>query len=343
MRSWRSCSSWIEVTARTRVLTVPWTAQRAPLLPSTHRRWPFADRSALRPDQPSGHARPINAPSSKSRGRVPKTLPWSPPSGWCRTLRPSGCRCAAAGWPAVPGPALPPSGALRLRARRPVLPARGAVVELGVEVRVQVQRRFQFGQQRQAGLRLALQRAQHVQALDVAAAFPDRIERRLPVQARQHRLLDVAGAAQAFLRLVDEGRRALADPVLADGGGDARERGLARIVRRAVDRARDAHRQRDRRFGFDAPGRPARCASARARPGACRRCGDGARGASPAPAPCASPRPSRACSPAASASPSRGWWPRRGPSSPMRQRPGAGELDFATTRWTSRRACPSAA
>src|SRR3546814_8426343 len=63
---------------------------------------------------------------------------------------------------------------------------------------------FQFGQQRGAGLRLTRQRAQHVQALDVAAALPDRIQRRLPVQPRQDRFLDVASAAQAFLRLRSE-------------------------------------------------------------------------------------------------------------------------------------------
>src|SRR3546814_7016075 len=97
---------------------------------------------------------------------------------------------------------------------------------------------FQFGQQRGAGLRLTRQRAQHVQALDVAAALPDRIQRRLPVQPRQDRFLDVAGAAQAFLRLVDEGGRALADPVLADGGRDAREGCLARVTWRSVELGR---------------------------------------------------------------------------------------------------------
>jgi len=57
---------------------------------------------------------------------------------------------------------------------------------------------LEFGEERVAAFGFAPQRAQHVQALDVAAAFPDRIERRLPVQPRQDRFLDVAGAAVAL-------------------------------------------------------------------------------------------------------------------------------------------------
>ena len=66
--------------------------------------------------------------------------------------------------------------------------------------------------------RRARQRAQHVEADDVARALPDRRERRLAVQARHARLLDVAGAAEALERLERVVRGALAGPVLADRG-----------------------------------------------------------------------------------------------------------------------------
>ena len=112
-------------------------------------------------------------------------------------------------------------------------------------------RRPQFLPQPRSGFRLLRQCAQHVQALDVAAAFPDRVERRLPVQARQNRFLDVAVAAEAFLRFVDERRGALADPVFADRGGDPRKRSFRLVVWRGIDCPRDAHREDQRRFGFD--------------------------------------------------------------------------------------------
>ena len=111
--------------------------------------------------------------------------------------------------------------------------------------------RPQFRQHRCAGRRFATERTQHVEALDVAAAFPDRIERRLPVEPRQDGFLHVAGAAQAFLRLVDEGRRALADPVLADGGGDAGEGRFGRVAWPRVHGTRDAHGQRRGSLRFD--------------------------------------------------------------------------------------------
>ncbi len=64
--------------------------------------------------------------------------------------------------------------------------------------------------------RRARQRAQHVEAHHVARALPDRGQRRLAVQARHPRLLDVAVAAEALERLERVVRGALARPVLAD-------------------------------------------------------------------------------------------------------------------------------
>src|SRR5690606_3208635 len=98
--------------------------------------------------------------------------------------------------------------------------------DLAIEIGVRALGREQLGEERLACLRFFAQRTQHVEALDVAAAFPDRVQRRLSVETRQIALLDIAGAAEAFLRLVDERRAALADPVLADRGGHARERSL---------------------------------------------------------------------------------------------------------------------
>ncbi len=52
----------------------------------------------------------------------------------------------------------------------------------------------------------------HIERHDVARAFPDRVDRRLAVKPRQHAVLDVAVAAEALHRLVDQRRRGLADP-----------------------------------------------------------------------------------------------------------------------------------
>src|SRR5699024_88504 len=54
--------------------------------------------------------------------------------------------------------------------------------------------------------------AEHVEALHVARAFPDGVQRCLAVEARQNRLLDIAVSAEALLRLVDRCGGALADP-----------------------------------------------------------------------------------------------------------------------------------
>ena len=63
------------------------------------------------------------------------------------------------------------------------------------------------------GLRFARQRTEHVEAHHIAGAFPDRIDRRLPVMPRQNALFHVTIATEAFHRLIEKARRALADPV----------------------------------------------------------------------------------------------------------------------------------
>ena len=75
-----------------------------------------------------------------------------------------------------------------------------------------------------------LERAQHVERVDVAGALPDRVERALAEEARQLRLLDVAVAAEALERLRDERRRPLADPELRDRGREPPERPVGLVV-----------------------------------------------------------------------------------------------------------------
>ena len=110
-------------------------------------------------------------------------------------------------------------------------------------------------------LGLAGQRPEDVEGVDVAGALPDRVERRLAVEERHLRLLDVAVAAEALERLGGHGGRALADPELGERERDPAERRLvARSSRRgrrrrppAGARARSPPRTRRR-------GRPARSA-----------------------------------------------------------------------------------
>ena len=71
----------------------------------------------------------------------------------------------------------------------------------------------QIGQRRAGGLGIASKGAQHVEAHDVARALPDRIDRRLAIKPRQREVLDVAVAAEALHRLVDQRRGGLAHPV----------------------------------------------------------------------------------------------------------------------------------
>ena len=84
-----------------------------------------------------------------------------------------------------------------------------------------------------AGLAFVRERAQHVEAHHVAGAFPDRVDRRLAIEPRQHALLDIAVAAEALHRLVDEGRARSCRPRYFTAGGEQpRPRRFARIVPR---------------------------------------------------------------------------------------------------------------
>jgi hypothetical protein len=101
----------------------------------------------------------------------------------------------------------------------------------------------------QCRLRLTRERPQHIEAHHIARAFPDRIDRGFPVMPRQNALLHIAVAAEAFHRLVEKTRRALADPVFDRGRQKPHVGRFARIVRRLVERTAQPHHQRDR--GFD--------------------------------------------------------------------------------------------
>ena len=168
-----------------------------------------------------------------------------------------------------------------------------------------------------------------VEADDVARPLPDREQRRLPVDARQHRLLDVAVAADALERLGRVRRAALADPVLRrPRWRSARTRPRAASPRGApVVGTREAQRRHGRGLGLDAEvGEDVR-ASAAARRAACRRRAGARRGGSPARPPRASGPRCRARSRAACGRPSRGSSGRRGPPrrraapTPRRARP----------------------
>ena len=128
-----------------------------------------------------------------------------------------------------------------------------------VEARVGALRLLDLGQEHLERAGRTCQGAQHVEAHDVARALPDRGQRRLAVEARHPRLLDVAGAAEALERLEGVVRRALARPVLADRSGQALEQlRVARvlagvgILARFVVGAGQAHRQGGRRLGLHA-------------------------------------------------------------------------------------------
>ena len=89
-------------------------------------------------------------------------------------------------------------------------------------------------------------RPQDVEALDVAAALPDRVQRALAEEARHPRLLDVAVAAEALEALAGVGRGPLRDPVLEHRVGDPLQALRLRVARyRFVVGAGQAHR-RDR-------------------------------------------------------------------------------------------------
>src|SRR5262245_16021109 len=103
-------------------------------------------------------------------------------------------------------------------------------VEVGVEAAVGAAGfpdLVEQGFERLGGL---LDRAQDVQALDVPRALPDRVERRLAVEAGQRPLLDVAVPAQALEGLRGVRRGALRHPVFEDPGQQTLERRGTRVA-----------------------------------------------------------------------------------------------------------------
>ena len=180
------------------------------------------------------------------------------PAGTAPCFRPRDARASRAS----PGPRTAPRA--RARARPGARRRRCASRDLGEEHLERARR--------------ARQRAQHVEAHDVARALPDRGERRLAVEARHARLLDVAVAAEALQRLERVVGGALARPVLADGRRQALEQLRVGVV---LARLRIACAPRRRRAPGASParspprtrgtGRRARCASAAGRSAPCRR------------------------------------------------------------------------
>ena len=206
-------------------------------------------------------------------------------AGACRT-RSAACSASA-------------SCSTRWRARPPPRPARAAPASAG---RISQASSLSIGAARLVELRQQhassasgsrAMRAQHVQADDVARTLPDRVDRRLAVEPRQDRFLDVAVAAEAFERLGDDRRRALADPVLGDRASrGGRSPPPPRRLGAAVEGARQRASPGRSRPRLRARGRPARCASAAGRSAACRRRCGGRRDAAPGPPPGASAPPS---------------------------------------------------
>ena len=122
----------------------------------------------------------------------------------------------------------------------------------GVEARVGAGGLVDLGEEGLERLRPADHRPQHVEALDVARALPDRVQRRLAIEARHPRLLDVAVAAEALERLAGVRDGPLAEPVLEHRVGDPLELRLALVAGdRFVVGAREAHRADRRRLGLD--------------------------------------------------------------------------------------------
>ncbi len=147
----------------------------------------------------------------------------------------------------------PPRLVLRLEACRALqrghqLPQAG---HGGVEPRVGPGGGVHLGQQRVRRARGPGERPQHVERRHVARAFPDRVQRGLPVQPGQAGLLDVPVAAQALQRLHSVRGEPLAQPVLGGGQGQPQERGLARVTARGpVRRTGQPDRHGRGRLGF---------------------------------------------------------------------------------------------
>jgi hypothetical protein len=139
----------------------------------------------------------------------------------------------------------------RLRIRRARLPHVGLqTLDEGVVAAVAASRAVELGRQRLQRRGLPAHGAEDVEALHVARAFPDRVERGVPIEPRQGRVLDVAVAGQALQRLGDGRDGAPGDPVLDDRCRDPREEPRALLAGRVVEAAGEAHHERGRGLGF---------------------------------------------------------------------------------------------
>ena len=158
--------------------------------------------------------------------------------GWRRRRRrPPGRRSGPAASPAARAPSARPGGgrATRSRSRSPSS-AREPAAE-AVEPRLALRRPRRPRRQKASSRLGALDhRPQDVEALDVAGALPDRVQRRLAEQPRHPRLLDVAVAAEALERLDRVRGGALADPVLEHRRGEPADQRRATRRRRAPRR-----------------------------------------------------------------------------------------------------------
>jgi hypothetical protein len=191
------------------------------------------------------------APVSTPRAACPKACPSRRPAGRAERVGDGGRRG--------------PHQQRALQRQRHALdqPARAALDSSGspacleaqhrvVEPRVGAAGAVELGEVRLHARGLTRHGPQDVEGVDVARALPHRVERCFAVEPRHAGVLDVAVAAQALQRLGRDGRAALADPVLADGGGDALERLLLRVAAAGpVDRAGEAQGERGGRLGLE--------------------------------------------------------------------------------------------
>ena len=107
-------------------------------------------------------------------------------------------------------------GASVCRSRMSLTPASLSCCEPNAETAIGTSGQMELVEEGVEAVRRAGEGAQHVQALDVSAALPDREHRRLAVEAREDALLHVAGAAEALHGLDGVDRCPLAREVLDD-------------------------------------------------------------------------------------------------------------------------------
>ena len=173
-------------------------------------RWLVEPLAGGAPRSDAGRVALDDAPEVRARGSVPKARPHRRRGARRRRRRrPPGRRSAPAASPGGPAPSARP------RAGRGPRSPRGRselVAQLAPRRRRGAARRRspRSTSAKNASTRLgaARHRAQHVEALHVARALPDRGQRALAEQAGHAGLLDVTVAAQALQRLdrVDRGR-----------------------------------------------------------------------------------------------------------------------------------------